>query len=199
MKFADIVKGARARKAAEVMGLDGKTKIQVAVRILMPEDDAAIEEAAVEFARAHKVADPKPGNTQYERGLVIHTLLRGCLDPDVTAADEPYFASEAEIAKHLDDARMLHLHFQQRAFQREVSPNPGKGDPVEFLALLYQSATAEAKGEDPALPFVGLPYGTLLNFAAQSASLLSSRLRRASVSGSESPTDTPSSSSSAPV
>ena len=199
MKFADLVKGPRARKPGEVLGLDGKTKIAPALRILMPDDDATIEEAAVAFARAHKVADPKPGNTQYERGLVIHTLLLGCLDPDVTAADEPYFASEAEIAKHLDDSRMLHLFFQQRAFQREVSPNPGKGDPVEFLNLLYQSATAEAKGEDPSLPFDGLPYGTLLNFSGQAASLLSSRLRRSSEPGSESPTVTPSSSSSAPL
>lgn len=196
MKFAQVIQGGRARKPAEVLGLDSATKIQVAVRILMPEDDAAIEEAAVEFARAHKVADPKPGNTQYERGLAIHTLLRACLDPDVTSADEPYFASAEEIAKHLDDSRMMHLFFQQRAFQREVSPNPGKGDPVEFLSLLYASATAEAKGEDPALPFVGLPYGTLLNFSAHAASQLSSRLRRASDSGSSSPADTATSSSS---
>lgn len=194
-KFADVIAGPIKRRPGEVIARDGKTKIKLAFRLLMTEDDAAIEEAAVAFAEARKVKDPKPGNTQYERGIMVHTLMLACLDPDVVDRDEPFFASPAEISKNLDDSRALHLYFQQRAFQREVSPNPGTGqDPLEYVRLLYASVAEGAKGGDPALPFVGLPYGTLLNFAVESARLLSAPLQQLSPSGSSSGGSTPSSS-----
>lgn len=197
-KFRDIIQGARARKLVEVIALDGVTPIKCAVRILMPEDDADIEEAAVEFAKSHKVANPTPGNTQYERGLMLHALLRACLDPDVTDKDEPFFESAAQIGKYLDDARALHLYFQQRAFQKEVSPNPKKGqDPETYLRLVFESVQAEARGDDPALPFVSLPYGTLVSFAVESVRLLSSPRPSASDIGSSSPDEQPSSASTA--
>lgn len=203
-KFAallpEILKGAAARRPASVVAVDLTTKIECDLRILMPEDDAAIEEAAVEFARDHKVADPKPGNSQYERGLMLHTLLRACVDNEVKDKAEPYFANLAEISKHLDDARCLHFFFQQRSFQNEVSPNPKKGgDPMEYLRLVYESAAEEAKGGDPALPFVGLPCGTLVNFAVESVRLLSTQHRISSDTGSERQGDSPSSATSAPL
>jgi hypothetical protein len=184
--IAQLVQGRHARERAEVVALDGRTKIVCDVRILMPEDDADIEEAAVAFAVAHKVKEPRPGNTQYERGLMLHTLLRGCVDYEVTNRDEPYFASVEEIGKYLDDGRALMLFWQQRAFQKRVSPNPSSGDPAEYIRLLYESIAERAKGGDSALPFVGLPYGTLLNFAVESARLLSSPLLLRSESGSSS-------------
>lgn len=187
-KFRDIIQGPRARKLVEVVALDGQTLIKCAVRILMPEDDADVEEAAVAFAQRHKVANPKPGNTQYERGLMLNALLRACLDPDVADKDDPFFASEAEIAKYLDDARALHLYFQQRAFQKEVGPNPKKGqDPESYLKLVYESMAAEERGDDPSLPFVSLPYGTLVSFAVESVRLLSSQHPSVSGTGSSSP------------
>jgi hypothetical protein len=195
--IAQLVQGRRAREPAEVTAIDGKTLIRCDVRILMPEDDADIEEAAVAYAEAHKVKEPKPGNTQYERGIMLHTLLRGCVDYEVAERDEAYFASVEEIGKYLDDGRALVLYFQQRAFQKRVSPNPGSGDPSEYLRLLYESIAERAKGGDPARPFVGLPYGTLLNFSVESARLLSLLPQPKSESGSSNPTESGSSTSSA--
>jgi hypothetical protein len=202
-KFAallpEILKGNQARRPASVVAIDGTTKIECDLRILMPEDDADIEEAAADFARAHKVADPKPGNSQYERGLMLHTLLRACVDNEVKDKADPYFASIAEVGKRLDDARCLYFFFQQRSFQNEVSPNPKKGgDPMEYLRLLYESAAEEAKGGDPALPFVGLPFGTLVNFAVESVRLLSTQHRTSSDGGSERQDELASSETSAP-
>src|SRR6185369_17434301 len=105
------------RQSAEITALDGVTPIKLALVLLSPGDDADIEEGAVDFARAHKVADPKPGNGQYERGLMLHTLLRACVDPDVTDRRESYFASLEQIAngRLLDDGRCALLFFQQKA------------------------------------------------------------------------------------
>jgi hypothetical protein len=197
MKFREIVQGARARKLVEVVGLDGVTPIACAVRILMPEDDAAIEEAAVDFAKGHKVDDPRPGNSQYERGLMLHGLLRACLDPDVKERDEPYFDNVTQIGKYLDDARAAFLWFQQRAFQREISPNPGQRDTASFIRLLYESATERAKGGDPSAPFVLSPFGTLVSFSTEAARLLCSQLPPASPSGLPNPDDSKNSASTA--
>jgi hypothetical protein len=205
-KFTDILAALTAspdmRQPAEVTALDGVTPIKLAFVLLSPSDDADIEEGAVDFARAHKVADPKPGNGQYERGLMLHTLLRACVDPDVTDKREPYFSSLEQIAsgRLLDDGRCALLFFAQKAFQRERSPNPHRGQqPEEYLALVYESVAAEARGDDPALPFVDLPRGTLVNFATQSVHLLSSPRLPPSAPGSERPNAAASSSSSAPT
>lgn len=202
-KFAallpEILKGADARRPAAVSAINGAGQIACDLRILMPEDDADIEEAAVQFALDHKVKDPKPGNSQYERGLMLHTLLRACVDNEVQDKAEPFFASIAEIGKHLDDARCCYFFFQQRSFQNEVAPNPKRGaDASEYLRLVYASLAEEAKGGDPALPFVGLPFGTLVNFAVESVRLLSAQAPTSSSGGSERPTEEPSSSTSSP-
>lgn len=205
-KFADIVARLTAttetRRIAEITAIDGVTPVRCALRLLSPADDADIEEGAVEFARSHKVADPKPGNSQYERGLMLHALLRACLDPDVPDRREPYFSSLDQIAngRLLDDGRCALLFFQQRSFQREVSPNPSRGQkPEDFLTLCYESAQAEARGEDPALPFVDLPFGTLVNFATEAVRLLCSPRLPPSSSGSSRPSEDVSSLSSAPT
>jgi hypothetical protein len=196
-KFAAILKGGGARKRISVTGKDGVTPIECDAKLLSCADDAAIEEAAVEYARAHKVADPKPGNSQYERGLMLATLARCCLDYEVTEREEAFWKNLAEVEEHLDDGRAALLYFQQRAFQQETSPNPKNGqDPAEYLALLYEGIEAREQG-DPARPFVGLPYGKLVNFSVESVRLLSSLRLLSSESGSESPAESALSSSSA--
>lgn len=198
MKFAAIVKGGAARKRISVVGRDGVTPIECDAKLLSCADDAAIEEQAVEYARAHKVTDPKAGNSQYERGFMLATLLRACLDYEATDREEPFFASMAEVEQHLDDGRAALLFFQQRAWQQETSPNPRKGqDPAEFLSLIYESMAEEAKGGDPSLPFVSLPFGTLVNFAVQSVKLFSALPRPRSEDGSPAPGEGASFSSSA--
>jgi len=193
-KFAAFLKGGSARKRISVLGRDNVTLVECDVKLLTCGDDAAIEEAAVEYARAHKVADPKPGNSQYERGLMLATLARACLDYEVADKEDPFFpGGAAEVEQQLDDGRAALLFFQQRAFQQETSPNPKKGqDPVEYLALLYEAIEAKEQG-DPARPFVGLPYGTLVNFSMESARLLSSLRLLPSESGSSSPSGSASS------
>lgn len=198
MKFAAIVMGPSARKPISVIGRDGKTPVECDAKLRSCKDDAAIEETAVEYARAHKVADPKVGNSQYERGLMLATLARVCLDNDVKDHEELFFASVAEVEEVLDDGRAALLFFQQLAFQQERSPNPKKGqDPAEFLSLIYESMVEEAKGGDPTIPFVGLPYGRLLIIITQLVSLLFSQRQPPSASGSSTPDDMASSSSSA--
>lgn len=193
---AQMIEGRRARERASVTALDGRTPIECDLRILMPEDDAAVEEGAVAYARAHKVESPLPGNTQYERGLVLHTLVRACLDYEVADREEPYFESVEEVERHLDEARMLVLFFAQRSFQKRLSPNPRSDDPGEFLRLLFASIRAKEAGEDPALPFVDLPRGTLVNFALQAVTALTAPLPQRSESGSSSPGASESSTSS---
>jgi len=202
-RFADILprvlEGNRARDAARVTMLDGKTELRCDLRLLMPEDDAEIEKGALAYATEKGVKDPRPGNGQYERGLMLHALLRACVDADVPDRFEPFFASVAEIEKHLEDGRMSLLYFQQRAFQRQVSPNPARDQrPEDFFRLVYDSTLAEEEGRDPALPFVDLPRGTLIAFSVQAVRTLCARPLISSPSGSEKPASTESSSSSAP-
>jgi hypothetical protein len=186
-KFSSILQGAKARRRGEVLALDGQSKIEVDFRILTVRDDAEIERAAVAYARSKGVEVPTPGNSQYERGLALYTVLFACLDYEVTDREERYFASIEEIDGAIDDSRLVTLYFQQRAFQKETSPNPGQADPITYLRLVYESFLATEEGKDPALPFVGLPYGMLVNFAVQSAHQLSRLLQPKSPSGSESP------------
>lgn len=193
---AQMIAGRRARERASVTALDGTTPIECDLRILMPEDDADIEEGAVDYARAHKVAAPLPGNTQYERGLVLHTLHRACIDYEVADREEPYFESVEEVEKHLDEARMLVLFYAQRSFQKRLSPNPRSDDPGQFLSLIYNSVKAREAGEDPALPFVDLPRGTLVSFALQAVTALTAPLPLPSASGSSSPAESATSKSS---
>jgi len=189
-KFADILplvlEGNRARDPARVTLLDGKTELVCDLRLLMPEDDAEIEKGAEEYARAKGVKEPRPGNGQYERGLMLHALRLACVDPDVKDRFEPFFANVAEIEKHLEDGRMALLFFQQRAFQKKVSPNPGRDQkPEDFLRLVFESTLAEEEGRDPALPFVDLPRGMLIAFSVQAVRTLSALPLFSSLSGSE--------------
>jgi len=198
MKFSALIKGEAARKRISVIGRDGVTPIECDAKLLSCGDDAANEEAAVEYARVHKVADPRPGNSQYERGLMLASLARFCLDYEVTDREEPFFASMAEVEQHLDDGRAALLFWQQRAWQQETSPNPRNGqDPAEFLSLIYQSIQEGARGGDPMIPFVGLPYGKLLNIITELVRLLSSPPLPPSANGSSSPAASDPSSSSA--
>lgn len=201
-KFADILplvlEGNRARDPARVTMLDGKTELVCDLRILMPEDDAEIERGAKEYARAKGEKEPRPGNEQYERGLMLHAVARACVDADAKERFEPFFASVAEVEKHLEDGRVARLFFQQRAFQRKVSPNPERDQrPEDFLRLAIESYVAEEAGGDPALPFVDLPRGTLIVSLVHAVRMLFAQPPTSSPSGSEKPTSGASSSSSA--
>jgi hypothetical protein len=202
-KFEDILPALQAtvqtRRPVKILAIDGQTEIRCDFRLLMTDDDAALEEAAVEYAIARKVRDPKPGNSQYERGLMLHTLLLACVDNEVKDRFEPYFRTVEQIGRFLDDGRCAVLFFEQRAFQKEKSPNPQRGQrPEDYLALVFDSNAEREKGGDPALPFVDLPRGMLVNFAVESVRLLCSPPLTRSDFGSGSPDAAASSSSSAP-
>lgn len=195
--LAEILNGPRIREVMSVPAING-TKLEFALRVLMPHDCAAIERDAVAFAEGYGVKNPQPGNTQYERGLAVHTCALACLDHEVTERDEPFFRDTKEVMAFLDDARLQWVFMHQRAMQQRLSPNPMGEDPLRFLNLVFASmAEAEAKG-DPSRPFVGLPYGTLVSFSTQAANMLFPLLRLQSPSGSEKADDTRSSASSSP-
>lgn len=178
------------RHPTKVIAIDGQTVIECDLRLLTTDDDAEIETAAIDYAVSHKEKEPRAGTPQYERGLMLHTLLRACVDNEVKDRFEPYWRDLSQIGRLLDDGRAAVMFFEQRAFQKATSPNPQRGQrPEEYLALLFESNAQREKGGDPALPFVDLPRGTLVSFAVESVRLLCSPPLTRSDSGSSRPNE----------
>lgn len=142
-RFQQIAKGTRARHTVEVPLPNGET-MRVAVRALLDAEDDEIDVAAREYAKARDVDDPKPGNTVYDRGHALHTLLRSCSDPD--SPDEspvPFFANVEEIRAGLDRDRIQYLITAQQVWQDKCAPQQLQLSGDEFVAKVVEVATSE--------------------------------------------------------
>lgn len=142
-RFHQIAKGTRARHPVPLPLPTGETAT-VAVRALLDAEDDEIDVAAREYAKARGVEDPKPGNTVYERGHALHTLLLACSDPD--SPDEnpaPFFSSIEEIRQGLDRDRIAYLLTAQQVWQDKCAPQQLQLSGDEFIAKVVEVATSE--------------------------------------------------------
>ncbi len=143
-KLSQIVQGTRARKVVPTTLLDGG-EANVSLRPLAGIDDAAVLERAREFAVSRGVKDPKPGDSLYELGLQVHTLLEATLDVD---SDAPFFDGGADqLLANMDSDRIALLFERQRHLQDEISPRKGSMSESEFWTKIVQVAGSEDRDE----------------------------------------------------
>lgn len=174
VSYIDVAKGVQARKVVDLrtIGMASTAEsIKVALVPLLFDTDAEALEMAREYAKRHKVEDPKPGDPLYERGLMLYTVLLACVDVDSPLdKPEPFFADEKEITKYLDPDRVSVLFHQQRAWQSLISPLPKTMDPGTYIAILASQMRAPEVAD---IPFDALPLAMRRSFMQQSALLLS--------------------------
>jgi hypothetical protein len=205
-RFRDILKGKRPRKtislpilAPEEPGavpgpVPLEAHVEIDVTVLPGDQEALVLEEARAFATKRGVPDPKPGDPIYDLGLMVHTLVATCLDPEVRAEERPFFESVDELLAGLDRDRIAFLHALQDLWQDQCSPYRD-GEPDEDH--VFQFAIAMADSEDPQRsPFGTMRPGLLWSYMRSTARLLVIAVRNRSQSGSTSEADSPSGTSS---
>jgi hypothetical protein len=153
-KYTDIVKGITSpRYKVQLALLNGPT---VDVDLIPLDTDTYSDciQGAEDYARSKGVKDPKPKEPQYEIGLMMHVILRACIDFDVKDREEPFFASIDEI-KHVDPDRLGVLFHQQRNWQSKCAPLRGELSAGDYMQSLIAIAHS---GEDEDIPFDSWPY-----------------------------------------
>lgn len=168
-KFRDIVSVRPPRKPVSLPLISGATVAVALIPLLIDADTQALAEARA-FAVAKGVADPKPGDPLYERGLMLHVVLKACVDIDVAERDEPFFGSLEEIGKLLDPDRLAWLFHVQRAHQNAVAPFPKDDDLGGFVRWLFSSMEVDDARE---IPFDYLPLRTRQSFLRRLVSVCS--------------------------
>lgn len=198
-KFSQVAKGATARKRVSFTLMDG-TAVECAVIPLLVEADAEILAGARKHAMDRGVADPKDGDPLYEQGIWIHTIVRGCVDPDSPEnAPQPFFDGGAQQILHptlgLDRDRIAFLFEAQQAWQDECSLRPGKLTAGEFFAELVRHAELPEGAE---LPFERWRPVLRRSFVRSMAVRLGELLQLRSLLGPDSPATTTGSGKPAP-
>lgn len=171
MKLKDLRFAKPRREPCSVPSLQDSTTLDFALRLLTGEESREVER------RARKTAgtdSPKADDALYQHARMVERLLLACIDKDVEDAEEPFFANESEVLRHLDDPRITYVYFEQLGFQTKHAPPLDACDYDEFIRLTWASVQEAQKGGDPERPFVGLPYRRLTSFAANAASALTS-------------------------
>lgn len=191
-RFADIVRGTRARKTirlpiagakadpSEELGWDGRT-VEIDVRPLRPDEDARVLEGALAFAKARGASDAGRGEPLYELGMALHSLLHGCVETESpTNAPRPFFDSVEQILGSEDLTRdhVAYLFQHIEAWQVECAPRLVKLTPEQFADTVARAAGGDID------PFVQLRPGAQWNFLRTLASLHLTSLERRLPSGS---------------
>lgn len=166
-KARDIILGAPKRRPCSVTAIDGTTRLTFALVLLSSTDTAAIAAGARDYARSKGVADPKPDDALLLRGKHAHTLLRACIDPDITDHAEPFWEGVDQIERMLDDAAQVYVVQEQNDFQDEYAPIVDGCTPEQLVQLQAACMEEFRRGGDPERPFVGLPSRVLRSFSAQ--------------------------------
>ncbi len=154
--FAAVCGGKRSVKRVDFALINGVV-VTCGIQILDGMGDDAVEVAARAAAIARGVADPKDGNTIYDRWTRVFTLLFGCVavpedkDAPLPEVAEPYFDSAEQILRHLDGERIAYLYAMQRQWQALVSPRPRNMDADEFTKAVFTHAMVGVTSGD--LPF----------------------------------------------
>lgn len=120
-----------------------EVRATVALRARTVADDDAIETAAMVYAVQRGVDVPRAGNSIYERGLALHTLLITCSDPE--SPDEtpaPFFQGIDEISSGLDHDRIELLVAAQALWQDQCGARKRSLMPSEVLDKAQEIAAA---------------------------------------------------------
>jgi hypothetical protein len=155
-KFGAVALGSLARRPITVE--DPRAgEMSLHVRYLDDADDDVIEQGAEAFAVARGAKIPeqsKPlpsgaaqnpwrGNAHYERGFVLHTLLRSCTDPESSEDHpEPFFLTIEQVQKLHPDT-IGQIYQRQRMFQSELSPSISEIAGKDILAHIVEICISE--------------------------------------------------------
>jgi hypothetical protein len=154
-RFAQIVRGTRARKTCTIEGIDGEDgkPAPFDVRPLNGIEGAEVLAKARAFAVERGVKEPKDGEPIYELGRQVHTLLLGTIDVDSPVdAPRPFFASADEVLS-LDRDRRSYMFELQESWEDQCAPRPDRMNVPDFTAWCMSVCTAD-EGDDG--PFVRL-------------------------------------------
>ncbi len=193
-RFSDIQKGKKARKNIEfpapIDAADPAARVYVDLIVLSGDEESEAHRAARAYAISKGSPDPKEGDVHYDLGVMVHLLVRACVDPDVPGSFAFFFSAEenAELLpdgafdrmaalalSRLDRERICFLHEQRQIWQDTCSPWGPADDENAILAKLD-----ELEGViDPARPFAMWRPATvgslLLTTVKQRAALLRDR------------------------
>lgn len=161
--FEQILQGNNARKTVEFplpLGVERTEKpVLVDLVVLSAQDEAAAIAAGIAYAKSFGVDDPEQGDPHYDLGVMVHTLVRACVDHDVPGSfafffcpeDDPQnFGKGAELVlRHLDRERLHFLYQLQQVWQDECSPWGASDDEEQILAKMSQLRGVA----DPTRPF----------------------------------------------
>lgn len=186
-RFADVLKGTRARKAATFplpgakASADGTWEggtVKVDLRPLTPAELASCYAAAAEYAKARGVA-AVDGEPVYDIAIRSHVIALAVLDCDEQTKAVPFFASAEEVmsADGITDAHVGYLYELCEHWQLECSPQIKTLDAKTFEKVTISAA------EGDALPFLSLVPGTRWLYTRSLASLYLASLRSRSLSG----------------
>lgn len=197
MKFSQIIKGTRARKAFPLPMPDG-VEYEVALVPLSGSQEMQALADARKVATERGSAEPKAGDALYERALWACTLAAACIDPESPeAAPRPFFdGGVGQILDELDRDRIAYLFEAQQAWQDECAPRPGSMTGDEFLSNVLACARSEDGAE---LPFERWRPVLRRSFVRSLALQAVISLLPRSPSGPSSPDTTSSSESSSPT
>ena len=179
-RFSDIKRQPRATRTIS-LPVPGGEDVSVAVQVLTGREFALITSRASEYATALGAKDPKPGVELYDLGVMVHTLLLGCVASDDHTT--PFFSSADEILDGLDTDRIALLYEEQVSWQDECAPRPGRMGDGEFFATVLRFAGWKEGQPDPfprLRPYLRLSFTHTL--AAQYVTLLSQRSESSSPS-----------------
>ncbi len=165
-KFRDIAAGTSARRTLSLPLLSGGTVAVAIVPLLLGADTDCLA-GAREYAKAKGIEDPKPGDPLYERGLMIHVVLKSVVDADVTDRNDPFFGSIEELERFLDSDRLAFLFASQRRYQNEVAPAPRTNDIATYTQFVMALALSGEGGSS--IPLGYLPLKTEQDFTVRLA------------------------------
>jgi hypothetical protein len=197
LKFADLLKGTKARKTVEfprqatVLDTEKVPGIEIDLVVLTGEQESEALKRARAFAVKNGVESPQLGEPIYDLGLMVETLALAVIDHD-SPADAParFFASADEILKHLDRERIVYLYTLQQTYQDALSPTLGHLTEEQVIETVIRFADEE----DPYVPFEKLRPTILgscfLSMARQLRGLLLTRSRPGNTSDTSTSSDT---------
>lgn len=210
-RFEQILRGQKARKTIEFPAPLGATpdqgEVLVDLVVLNGHEEAEAIAAARAYAKKNGVEEPREGDPHFDLGLMVHTLVRACVEhaePGFSSfeyffAMEPgskdFAAMAALVLDGMDRERITYVYQLHQVWQEECSPW-GKGDTEDQIVAKLQSLRGVG---DPSLPFKLWRPATvgslLLSLVNRLSHLLPDRSEPGSSSGSSSPTATRSESS----
>jgi len=188
-RFRDILNGKRARKTIEFPldgfdplrratglppgepGPEAPDHVLVDLVVLLGYETADVLEKARSFAKTRGIESPKEGDSLFDLGVMVHTLLRVCVDHESPEAEvRPFFASEAEVLGSPRD-RIAYVFAQHEIWQDQCSPQVGRVSPDALYAIVQEAAASP----DPARPFAYLRPGlAAICFRSMALQLVSS-------------------------